>query len=318
MQTQLRKVQPLRRVVPSWRLNNRTRETIDFYLYVSPWIIGFLVFSLGPLLASIMISATNWDILTAPEFVGLGNYVRMFTRDPLFWQSLKVTAIYSFGGIPLRLAVALFLAILLNQNIIFRPLFRTLYYTPVVVSGVAVALLWTWIFNPDFGVINYVLSQFGIEGPGWIYDEDWALTALILMSLWSVGQPMLIFLAGLQGVPRSLYEAAEIDGASLWARFWSVTMPALSPVLLFNLIMGIIGSFQVFTQAYIMTGGGPHYATYFYVYYLYNSAFRDLQMGYGSALAWVLFLIILLLTLAVFRSTPLWLYYEGELKGKES
>jgi len=272
---------------------------------------------LGPLVASIAISATDWDILTEAQFVGLRNYLRMFTKDWLFWHSLKVTAIYSFAGIPLRLALALFLAILLNQPIKFRPFFRTLYYTPSVVSGVAVSMLWMWIFNPDFGVINFVLSKFGIQGPGWVYDEQWALPALILMSLWGIGQPMVIFLAGLQGVARSLYDAADVDGAGVWQKFRAVTFPSISPIILFNSVMGIIGSFQVFTQAFIMTSGGPHYATYFYVYHLYNNAFRDLRMGYGAALAWVLFVIIMLLTVAVFRSTPLWLYYEGELKGRE-
>ena len=308
-------VQP-RPKVKLWKQINTPagREAITFYTYISPWIIGYLVFTLGPLVASIVISVTDWDILTPAKFVGLANYVRMFTKDRLFWQSLKVTAIYSFVGIPLRLGLALFMAMLLNQPIKFRAVMRTLYYTPSVVSGVAVSMLWMWVFNPDFGAINFVLGKFGIQGPGWVYDEHWALPALIIMSLWGIGQPMVTFLAGLQGVPRSLYDAAEVDGAGIWHKFWSVTFPSISPVIFFNAIMGIIGSFQVFTQAFIMTSGGPHYATYFYVYHLYNNAFRDLRMGYGSALAWILFLIIILLTLAIFRSTPMWLYYEGELK----
>jgi multiple sugar transport system permease protein len=297
-----------------WLSRPAVREALTFYTYISPWIIGYLAFTVGPLIASIVISVTDWDILTPAKFVGLQNYVRMFTGDRLFWQSLKVTAIYSFAGIPLRLALALFLAILLNQPVKFRAFLRTLYYTPSVMAGVAVSMLWMWIFNPDFGVINFVLDKFGIQGPGWVYDEQWALPALIIMSLWGVGQPMVIFLAGLQGVPRSLYDAAEVDGAGLWHQFRAVTFPSISPVIFFNLIMGVIGSFQVFTQAFIMTQGGPHYATYFYVYHLYNNAFRDLRMGYGSALAWMLFWIIILLTLAIFRSTPMWLYYEGELK----
>jgi multiple sugar transport system permease protein len=300
-----------------WLSRPAGREAIAFYTYISPWIIGYLVFTLGPLVASIVISVTDWDILTRAEFVGLQNFVRLFTKDWLFWHSLKVTAIYSFVGIPLRLGLALFMAILLNQPIKYRAVLRTLYYTPSVVAGVAVSMLWMWIFNPDFGVINFVLSKFGIQGPGWVYDEQWALPALILMSLWGVGQPMVTFLAGLQGVPSSLYDAAEVDGAGIWHKFWAVTFPSISPIIFFNTIMGIIGSFQVFTQAFIMTSGGPHYATYFYVYHLYNNAFRDLRMGYGSALAWVLFWIIILLTLAVFRSTPLWLYYEGEVKRGE-
>ena len=296
-------------------LNPTRMEALQFYLYVSPWIIGFIVFTVGPLVTSIVMSLTDWDILTPMKYVGLGNFVKAISgQDPLFWRSLKVTAIYSFGGIPLRLALALFLAILLNQPIKARALVRTLYYTPSVVSGVAVSLLWMWIFNPDFGVINFMLEKVGIQGPGWVYDEDWALFSLILMSLWGVGSSMIIFLASLQGVPRSLYEAAEIDGANLWHQFWTVTFPSISPVILFNLVMGVIGSFQVFSQAFIMTRGGPHYATYFYVLHLYNSAFRDFKMGYASALAWVLFIVIMLLTLLIFRSTPLWLFYEGEVR----
>ncbi len=310
MQSELVLPPPRRRV----RLKPATREAIEFYVYVSPWVLGFIFFTVGPLLASIVLSLTNWDILSPAKFVGLKNFQRMFTRDRLFWQSLKVTAIYSFGGIPLRLSLALFVAILMNQPIKFKAFIRTIYYTPSVVSGVAVALLWMWVFNPDFGVINFMLSKIGIEGPGWVYDKDWALFSLILMSLWGIGQPMVIFLASLQGVPRSLYEAAEIDGAGMWQKFLHVTFPAISPVVLFNLVMGIIGSFQVFTQAYVMTGGGPSYATYFYVLHLYNSAFQNFEMGYGCALAWVLFFVILLLTLAVFKSTALWLYYEGEIK----
>jgi multiple sugar transport system permease protein len=276
--------------------------------------LGFLFFVIGPLLASIYISLTNWDLMTPAKFVGLGNYQKMFTADPLYWNSLKVTAIYSFGGIPLRLSLALFLAILLNQQIAGRAVWRTLYYTPSVVSGVGIALLWMWVFNPDFGVINFMLGKIGIQGPGWVYDKDWALVSLMLMSLWGVGQPMVIFLASLQGVPETLYEAAEIDGADLWHKFTAVTFPSISPVVLFNVVMGIIGSFQVFAQAYIMTGGGPSYATYFYVLHLYNNAFRYFNMGYGCTLAWVLFAIILALSVGVFRSTVLWLYYEGELR----
>jgi len=296
------------------RLTPRAREAIEFYTYVSPWIIGFIVFTLGPLLASIGMALTNWDILSPAKFVGLGNFQRMLTKDRLFGTSLKVTGIYSFAGIPLRLSLALFLAILLNQPLKAKAVLRTLYYTPSVVSGVGVALLWMWVFNPDFGVINFLLAKIGIQGPGWVYSKDWALFSLILMSLWGVGQPMVIFLASLQGVPQTLYEAAEIDGAGTWHKFTSVTFPGISPVILFNLVMGIIGSFQVFTQAFIMTEGGPSYATYFYVLNLYYNAFRDFRMGYGCALAWVLFAIILVLTLLVFRSTAVWLYYEGERK----
>ena len=214
---------------------------------------------------------------------------------------------------PLGLALSLFLAGLLNTEVRGVRFFRTVYYLPSVMSGVAVALLWSWLFNPDFGLVNHLLGLVGINGPTWLASETWALPALIIMSLWGAGQSMLIFLAGLQGIPQQLYEAAEIDGAGGWSRFTHVTLPMLSPVILFNLIMGIIGSFQVFTQGYVMTNGGPNNATLFYVLNLYNQAFRNLRMGYASALAWILFFIILGMTLLVIRQSRERVYYEGEV-----
>jgi multiple sugar transport system permease protein len=279
--------------------------------------VGFLAFIAGPMLYSLYLSLTKYDILSTPRWVGLENFTRLW-QDDLFWQSLKVTGYYSFGAVPLRLLFGLFLAVLLNQRIVARAFFRTLFYLPAVMSGVAVSLLWLWVFNPEFGVINYLLSFVGIEGPKWIYSEDWAVPSLILMSVWDAGAIMIIFLAGLQGVPDSLYDAAEVDGANVLQKFWNVTLPMLSPVILFNLVIGVINSFQVFTQAYIMTGGGPHNATYFMVLYIYHSAFNDLRMGFASALAWVLFLITLVFTLLIFRSTPFWVYYESEMGGSKA
>jgi len=293
-------------------LKPRQREAISFYLVIAPWIIGFLAFTIGPMLYSVYLSLTKYDIIGTPRWVGLDNYEKLLLKDDLFWTSLRVTAIYSFVGVPLRLALSLLLALLLNQAVKLRNLFRTIFYTPSVMSGVAVSLLWMWVFNPEFGVINHVLAQFGIQGPRWIYDEHWALPSLIIMSLWGAGSGMIIFLAGLQGVPQSLYDAAEVDGATAWRKFWNVTFPMLTPVVLFNLVMGVIGSFQVFTQSYVMTQGGPHYATYFLVLYVYNSAFEYLKMGYAAALAWALFLVIMALTMLIFRSTPFWVYYEAQ------
>ena len=298
-------------------LKPRTREAITFYLVILPWVVGFLAFTLGPMVYSIYLSMAKWDIIGTPRWVALGNYKQLFFKDDLFWTSLKVTAIYSFGGVPLRLALSLLLALLLNQAAVWRNFFRTLFYTPSVMSGVAVSLLWMWVFNPEFGVINHVLAQVGIEGPRWIYDEHWALPSLIIISLWGAGSGMIIFLAGLQSVPQALYDAAEVDGASVWHKFWNVTFPMITPVVLFNLVMGFIGSFQVFTQSYVMTRGGPHYATYFLVLYIYNSAFEYLKMGYAAALAWVLFAVILILTLSIFRSTPFWVFYEAQVEGRE-
>lgn len=294
-----------------------TREAISFYLIISPWIVGLIAFTLGPMVYSIYLSLSKWDIIGTPRWVGLDNYQKLFFNDDLFWTSLKVTAIYSFAGVPLGLTLSLILALVLNRAVKLRNFFRTVFYTPSVMSGVAVSLLWIWVFNPEFGIVNYLLAQVGIVGPRWIYDQDWALFSLVIMSLWGAGSGMIIFLAGLQGVPQSLYDAAEVDGAAAWHKFWHVTFPSITPVVLFNLVMGVIGSFQVFTQAYVMTAGGPHYATYFMVLYIYNSAFQYLKMGYAAALAWVLFLVIMLLTLLIFRSTPFWVYYESQADGRK-
>jgi multiple sugar transport system permease protein len=294
----------------------RRRENLEFYLFISPWLVGFVVFVAGPMLATLVLSFTQWDLLTPPKLVGAANFAKLVGDDPLFWQALKVSGIYSFVGIPLHIAFAFLVAILLNQNIRAVALIRTIFYMPSVLSGVAVAILWLWIFNPSFGPVNLLLKLIGVQGPLWFGSERWALPALIVVSLWGVGGAMIIFLAGLQGIPTALYEAAAIDGANGWQRFWAVTVPMISPVLFFNLVMGIINSFQAFTNAYVMTRGGPDYATLMYVLYLYQNGFQFFEMGYASALAWVLFLIILGFTLLVFRSSPAWVYYEGELRSR--
>lgn len=291
------------------------REALDGWLYASPWIIGFFLFTLGPIVASFVLAFMKWDLVNPPRWIGLDNYLRMF-NDSVFWSSLKVTAIYSCFGVPLNLFGSLILALLCNQKLRGIEIFRTIYYLPSVVSGVAIGLLWKWLFDPTFGLINYLLSLVGIEGPMWLASETWALPALIVMGLWGVGGGMVIFLAGLQGIPLELYEAAELDGANRWNKFWQITIPMLSPVIFFNLIMGIISSFQTFTYAYVMTGGGPNNATLFYVLNLYYNAFLYLRMGYASALAWFLFLVILTLTGLVFKSSPMWVYYESEVKGR--
>ena len=294
----------------------RRRENLEFYLFISPWLAGFIVFVAGPMLATLVLSFTQWDLLTPPKLVGVANFAKLVGDDPLFWQALKVSGIYSFVGIPLHITFAFVVAILLNQNIRAVALIRTIYYMPSVLSGVAVAILWLWIFNPSFGPVNLLLKLIGVQGPLWFGSQTWALPALIVVSLWGVGGAMIIFLAGLQGIPTALYEAAAIDGANGWQRFWAVTVPMISPVLFFNVVMGIITSFQAFTNAYVMTRGGPDYATLMYVLYLYQNGFQFFEMGYASALAWVLFLIILAFTLLVFRSSPAWVYYEGELRGR--
>lgn len=288
------------------------RETALFYLLISPWLIQLLVFIAGPILASLLISFTRWDLLTPPEFSGLRNYQRMVT-DKLFWQALSVTLRYTLLYVPSDLIGGLLLALLMNQVSVkgIRAV-RTIYYLPSVLSGVAFVIVWMWLFHPEAGLINATLAQVGIQGPRWLADPNTALTALWLMSFWGLGRTAIIFLAGLKGVPRELYEAAAIDGAGSVQSFFSITLPMLTPAIFFNLVLSIIGTFQTFTSAFVATNGGPLDSTLFYVLYLYRKAFQDFQMGYAAALAWVLFLIILGLTLLVVRSGRWWVYYEGE------
>ncbi len=296
------------------RLRQAAWEEIDFYIGISPWLIGFLLFTGGPILASLGISFTEWKLITPPTWVGADNYVRLFTRDPLFWVALTNTAYYTFLSVPLGVVAALLIAMLVNQKVPGVALFRTIFYLPSVTAGVAVALLWFWIFNPEFGLLNYALSLIGIQGPEWLLSQQWAKPALILMSLWSVGSGMVIFLAGLQGLPQHLYDAARIDGATQWQEFRHVTMPMLTPVLFFMLVVSTISSFQTFTNVYVMTRGGPGTSTLMISLYLYENAFEFLKMGYASALAWVLFAAILVLTVIQFRLANRWVYYEGDLR----
>lgn len=288
----------------------RRRENLLGYLFISPWILGFLIFTLGPMLYSIFLSFSRYNLFMPPDFHGLTNYLSLL-EDPKFWVSLKITTIYAVFSIPLGITGSLIIALLMNVKYKGVYLFRTIYYLPAVVSGVAVSLLWKWIFSPDFGLINFILSRVGVAGPGWLSDPSWTLPAYIIMSLWGVGGSMVIYLAGLKDIPAHLYEAAEIDGASKWQQILKITIPMLTPVLFYNLIMGIIGAFQMFTQAYIM--GGVSDSGLFYVLYLYNNAFRYFKMGYASAQAWVLFLIILSLTILVFKHSSAWVFYQGEL-----
>jgi multiple sugar transport system permease protein len=289
----------------------RLIQALEGYLFVSPWLIGFLAFTTIPMAVSLYLSLTQWDIISPARFVGLRNYLELFGQDRLFWQSLKVTAIYTVFSVPLRIAVALLAAVLLARPIRGNSFFRTILYTPEVVAGVALALLWSWIFNPEFGLMNAGLRTFGVDGPGWIYTRQWALPALILMSTWKIGGNMIIYLAALQSIPRELYEAASLDGAGAWSKFWNVTLPMLSPAVFFTLVLGAITSLQVFTEAYVMTRGGPGDATMFYALYLYMAAFEFREMGYASAMAWILFVITLAMTLFIFGTARRWVYYEG-------
>lgn len=294
---------------PSARL--RAAEERSAWLFASPWLVGFVVFTLGPMLASAAMTFADWSIMKPPVFVGLANYSR-FLQDPLVLQSFKVTTIYSLGYVPLNTALGLLLAILLNQRVSFLRFYRTAYYMPSVLSGVAVAVMWRLVLSADFGVLNYLLSLIGIRGPAWLSDPRWVLQAFMLMGLWHFGGGMVIYLAGLQAIPTDLYEAAQVDGAGRWARLRNVTLPLVTPVVFFQLITGTIAALQIFTQAFIMTRGGPLNATLFIVLYLFQKAFEAFEMGYASLLAWALFVYILILTLVLFRTSSRWVYYEGD------
>ena len=289
-------------------------ERRDAYIFILPWLIGFVLFTAGPMLGSLYISFTQWEIVTPSVWVGLGQYQKLFTDDR-FYLSLWNTAYYVFLGVPLHLALALVAALGMNMNLRGIRVFRTLYYVPSLTPVVANSILWMWIFHPQWGLANGILDWFGIEGLYWLQDPRLSKPSFIIMSFWTIGGQMVILLAGLKGIPQHLYEAAEIDGANLWQRFWKVTLPLLTPALFFNLIIAIIGAFQVFTQAYIMTEGGPSYSTLFYLLYLYRAAFENFRMGYASAMAWVLFVIILFFTLLQFRLSDRWVFYEGDLRG---
>jgi multiple sugar transport system permease protein len=300
----------------------RRREELVAYLLISPWIIGFVSFILGPMITSFGLSFFDTNLFRA-EWVGLDNYSRLLETDStrsLFWVSLYNTAYYVFFSIPLTIGVGLGIALLLNQEIHGRSAYRVIYYLPAIIPGIAASMVWLYLFQPEFGVINWVLSLVGIEGPRWLYDTRTAKLVFVVMSLWGAGGNMLIFLAGLQGIPTELYEAAKLDGAVAWRLLRHITLPMLSPTLFFVLITNIIQSFQTFTNIYVMTdgGGGPANSTMMYVLHLYLVAFRQYRLGYASALAWVLFLILLLLTLLIFRSSSLWVYYESEVGGKRT
>lgn len=270
---------------------------------------GFLIFTIGPMIASGVFSLTDWTIGVSPHFIGGRNY-NTLVHDHLFWKSLSVTAYYTVGSVPLVLIVGFFVALLLNQKVKGLSFWRTIYFLPTLVPAIAGAVLWIWIFNPDFGLLNSLLRSAGLPTSQWIYSERAAVPSLILMSTWGFGNAMVIFLAGLQGIPRQLLEAASIDGAGTWARFRNVTLPFMTPTIFYNLVTGVIATFQVFNQAYVMTQGGPNNATLFYIYYLYTKAFGQGQMGYAAALAWVLFVIVLIVTLLLFRNARGWVYYE--------
>jgi multiple sugar transport system permease protein len=314
------------RVLPPGKLARK--EAIWSYFFIAPWIIGFILFTGGPIIASAYLSFTRYNVASPPEWIGIANYVDMF-QDRIFYKSIQVSATYTALSVPLGILLSLALAMLLNQKVPFLGVFRTLYYLPSLVTGVSVALLFQWLLNPAFGIVNFVIGwlvgpsgviPLGISGPGWFYEEAWVVPAHVTLSLWAFGGSMLIYLSALQGVPTALYEAATIDGANVWQKFRNVTLPMISSVILFNFITGIIGAFRVFTQAYVISGtvggggqafGSPNYASMFYVLYLYINAFRRYRFGFAAAQAWVLFIVILVLTLISLRVSREIVYYES-------
>lgn len=285
------------------------RRTLTGYLFISPFILGFVLWFLLPALTAVWLTFQRWNLISPPEYVGFENIAYLW-NDKLFWQSLKVTVNFTIVSVPLALVLGFMLALLMNSKVRGISFFRTVYYLPSIVPAVASAVLWAWILNTEFGLLNAVLNYFGIPKVAWLQETAWALPALILMSLWALGGSMVIYLAGLQGIPESFYEAAKIDGAGRGAQLRYITIPLMGPIIFFNLIIGIIASFQVFTAGFLITDGAPQNSTLFYVLYLYRTGFRYLDMGYAATLAWVLFIIILVLTLLIFRYVGRGVHYE--------
>lgn len=284
-------------------------------LFISPWLIGFAIFDIYPLAMSMYYSFTDFNVIKPPMWIGITNYHELFLQDDLFWKSLKNTLFFTVISVPACLIASIAIATLLNTKLPGISIFRTIFFLPSIVPIVASAVLWLWVLNPDSGLVNSLLQQFfGVQGPGWLADEHWSKPSLIIMSIWGIGAAVVVFLAGLNEVPRSLYEVAELDGAGVWRKFYHVTLPMLTPTILFNLIMGTIASFQYFTQVYVMTmgKGTPLDSTMFYALYLYRVSFYYLRMGYASAMAWILFIVILTATLSILFSSRYWVHYENE------
>ncbi len=301
-------------VVQTWRQMPpaERREALAGYVFISPWLLGFLLFTVGPMLFSLYISFTRWNIVGDPKWVGLANYERIFTVDKDFRQALLVTFKYAAIYLPISTIIGLAMAMALHLKLKGVSIFRTMLYLPYVVPGIAATLVWVWVLNGRFGLVNTILSWFGIDGPNWFADPNTALYGIVMISLWGVGGSAVIYLAGLQNIPEHLYEAALVDGANGWQKFRFITIPMLSPTIFYLLIIGLIGVFQTFTSSFVATGGGPLKSTFFYMLYIYNKAWESLRMGYASALAWILFAIIMFITILVFRTSALWVHYEAE------
>lgn len=303
-------VQELGKPFKSKKSRERIREERAFWLFISPWLFGLIFFTGGPFIASFMMSFTDYDVVNSPVFTGFSNYSNLF-HDHIFYKSLQVTLLYVALSVPFTIISSLLLAVLLNQKVKGIHLFRTFFYAPSIIAGVSVAYLWSWLLNPEFGLVNSLLSEiFGIQGPGWFTSSNTVVISMVLIRLTSLGTTMVIFLAGLQSLPTDLYEAAEIDGAGRVRKFLKITVPLISPIILFNTILEIIGSFQVFTEAFVITKGGPDWNSYFYLLNLFNTAFGEFKMGYASAQAWILFFIIFVLTMLFLWASKRFVHYE--------
>lgn len=301
--------QPLKRQ----RMSQSTRNTINGVLFAMPWLIGLLVFWIYPTIASAYYSFTKFNAVQSPEWIGLSNYIQLFTADDTFWLAVYNTAYFAFISIPLAIIVSFGLAMMLNAKIRFQTVYRTIYFLPTLVPEIALSLVWVYLFTPGSGLVNVPFDWLGIRGPCWLTCPAWSRPTIILLALWIVGQQIILYLAGLQDVPQDLYDAADVDGANFLHKFRHVTVPMMTPVVFFHLVTSVIGALQFFTVPYIMTGGTgfPAGSLMFYSIYLYKNAFQYFQMGYASALAWLLFMVALLITLVIFRSARMWVFYAG-------
>lgn len=298
------------------RLSKKSKvmEKLTPYLFISPWLIGFFAFTAGPLALSLVMSFYDWPVIGKSTFIGFGNYIRMFTEDPQFWDSLGLTLKFALIFVPLNMIIALILAMLIATNVKGSNLFRVIFYIPSVVSGVAVAIIWGWILDSNNGILNYILSLVGIDGPLWLQDPKWAIVAIVIASAWGVGNMMLIFYTDIKSIPSSYYEAAVIDGATPLQQFFKITIPIITPTILFNLVTSTISALQQLTLVILLTGGGPMKSTYFYGLFVYENAFKHHRLGYASANAWVMFLLIMVMTAIIFKSSSAWVFYENEVK----
>ncbi|WP_211746843.1 sugar ABC transporter permease [Paenibacillus sp. Marseille-Q4541] len=286
------------------------------FLFISPWIVGVLLFTIGPLCVSLVMSFYDWPVTSEPKFIWFDNYIKMFSDDPQFYKSIAITLKFALFYVPLSLITSLILAMLITQSVKGVKIFRTIFYLPAVVSGVAVSIIWGWIFNSKYGILNYALSLVGIEGPKWLIDPNSAIITIVIASAWGVGTMMLIFYTNIKSIPPDLYESAAIDGAGPLRQFISITLPLITPTLFFNLITSTISAMQQLTLVLLLTSGGPLKSTYFYGLFVYNNAFKHHKLGYASANAWFMFIIILLLTALIFKSSSAWVFYENEVKSE--